>query len=445
MKRIQLLPRLFWPRLKKIIHQQVHGGDWTDAQPEQSRHNLRWFWLDGVLSAASDNILLTYLTLYVLALGATSIQIGWMSSLSSLSATILLIPGALLVEAVGRRKRIVLISGGILSRIMILGLAIAPLIIVGPALIPVVIGLAVLRDALANLSLPAWVSLTADIVPVAWRGRYFGQRNIYMSVAGMVMILFMGEVITRLGQPQGYQWALSLALGLGMFATYSFAHIHESPITQVTKTEVGSSQQFTPKGLVRSLLASRTFLAFSICAAIWNLSLNIAGPFFNVFMVQDLFATPTTVGILGIASSLSSLPAQRVFGPLADRWGPKRIMMLTGFIIPLVPLAWVFVNASWQIVPINLVSGFLWGGYSLASFNLLLELTPQELRARTTAIFQVIVYISLAIGAALGGVLVMQFGIRSVFLVSSIGRWIAAILFARLIFFPRNKSDAESR
>ncbi|MCX6037843.1 MAG: hypothetical protein NTW99_08110, partial [Chloroflexi bacterium] len=49
----------------------VIGGEWAKALPEKTRRNLRWFWYDGLFSSASDNIIITYITLYVLALGAT--------------------------------------------------------------------------------------------------------------------------------------------------------------------------------------------------------------------------------------------------------------------------------------------------------------------------------------------------------------------------------------
>ena len=66
------------------------GGDWALAQTESTRRNLVWFWFDGMFASASDNIVNTYLVVYLLALGATQGQIGVMSSLSSLAAALVL-------------------------------------------------------------------------------------------------------------------------------------------------------------------------------------------------------------------------------------------------------------------------------------------------------------------------------------------------------------------
>jgi MFS family permease len=417
-----------WPRLRQSAAHLTSGGSWAESFPKSTQHNLRWFWFDGLFAAASENIVLTYLTLFVLALGATRAQIGAMSALASLSAALVLLPGAALAERSGRRKLIVVISGGWLARLMVLGLVFAPVLFGDSGAIYVAIGLSVARDLFNNLPLPAWVSLTADIVPLSWRGRYFASRNIVMGIAGMVIILLGGELITRMGKPIGYQLALGIAFILGIVSTYSFSRIEEpSASSPQTKTAL------SPKALYRDLTSQARFFAFCSTAALWNLSLNIAGPFFTVYMVQNLKATPTMVGFFSIVTSIAALPALRFFGTLADRWGPRKVQMITGLLIPILPFSWIFATQSWHVIPINAASGFLWSGFSLASFNNLLAFTPEEQRARFSAIYQLIVTVSLAAGAALGSQIVTHWGFTGVFLGSAIGRFIAAVLFARFV------------
>ena len=93
-------------RILRSFSRLTLGGDWALSEPAETRHNLRWFWFDGFFSSASDNILATYLVLYLLALGASRAQIGLLSSLSSLSVALVLLPGALLVERIGHRKEV---------------------------------------------------------------------------------------------------------------------------------------------------------------------------------------------------------------------------------------------------------------------------------------------------------------------------------------------------
>ena len=424
------LLRLSGRRFRQQVLRFTAGGRWTDRLQSSVRLNLRWFWFDGVFASASDSIILAYLSLFVLALGATRAQIGLMSSLSSLSAALLLLPGAALVERWGRRKQIVVFSAGWAARVALLLLALAPLAFVGPAAIYVAITLAVARSALTNLGVPAWVSLTADVVPLEWRGRYFSARNIAMGTVKIVVTFLVGQLITRVGAPVGYQLAMGLAFVVGMASTFSFAHLEEEPPASTTPqtTERGSQVPF-----LQHLRAHPEFLFFCATAALWNFSLNVAGPFFSVYLVEGLKASAGVVGTLSVLGSLAALPAQRLLGPLADRWGPRRVQLVTGLLIPLLPVAWALTRSPWHVVPINLAGGFLWAGYNLANFNLLLALTPEDRRPRYSALYQIVVMAGLAGGAALGGVIAEQWGYATTFVLSGIGRFIAALLFVRFV------------
>lgn len=430
-------PREIFARLQTGLNHLTVGGSWALQLPAEIQHNLRWFFWDGVLAAASDAIYLTYQTLYILALGATNAQIGLMSALSNLSATLVLMPGAILSDRFQRRKILVLWAGGGISRLMLLLLALLPFVFGGPAAVYAAIGLNILMAGFGNLALPAWVSLTGDIIPLAWRGRYFGTRNLIMGVAGMVTTLVVGQLITRLGATiPVYQAAFGLAFLIGMLSTYSYSRLHE-PESR-TPSE---AQAYTLKALLSTLKGDPNFLAYCLYTMLWNFSLNIAGPFFTVYQVQYLKSSAFVIGLVSIVSSLSGLPGQRIFGQLADRWGPRRVMLVTGWLIPLVPVLWYFTRAPWHAIPINVVAGFLWAGYSLASFNFLLAISSEANRARYSAMAQIAVTISAAAGASLGGLTAGRWGIPAVFLISGFGRAVASALFARFVKGARGEPE----
>jgi MFS family permease len=419
---------LAWAHLRRNAARITAGGYWTDELPRGIRSNLRWFWFDGVFAQASEVILTNYLSLFVLALGATAAQIGLISALSNLSAAALLLPGAALVERWGHRKHLVVFSGGGMARLIILMLALLPLGFSGPAAIAIAIGLAVIRSAFSNLSLPAWVSLTADIVPLQWRGRYLSARNMAMTMIGMVILYPAGLLITRIGGLAGYQVVLGLAFAIGLISTFSFSRLEEAPAS------VRPASSRSPQESVWQILREHpNFLAFSATAAVWNFSLNIGGPFFSPYLVEGLKADAGTVGALNVITSLTALVGLRLFGRLVDRWNPRRVQLICGLLIPVLPVAWLLVRSPWHVVPINLASGFLWAGYDLASFNFLLRLIPEGHRERYSAVYQIIVTVALAGGAALGGLVATRFGYMAIFVLSGVGRLTAALLFARLV------------
>ena len=123
---------------------------------------------------------------------------------------------------------------------------------------------------------------------------------------------------------------------------------------------------------MQNLRRRREFLAFCAVAALWNLSLNTAGPFFSVHFVRGLNGTASFWGVISVVHGLAALPGQRLFGALSDRWGPRRVQLITGLLIPLVPWLWGLSRSPWHLVPVEMLSGFLWAGYGLSSFNFLI-------------------------------------------------------------------------
>ncbi|MGD0609962.1 MAG: MFS transporter [Anaerolineales bacterium] len=419
----------FRDRLRHALRQFTWGGDWAVTLPSQVKHNLYWFFFDGLFSSVTDNIAITYLVLYILALGATRTQIGLMSSLSSLMVALVLIPGALLVERYGHRKQLTVFFGDGIARFVLLILAFLPFFLGGEALVLAAMALSISRDVTANLAFPAWMSVTGEIVPMEGRGRYFGSRNLIMGITGMLAILLAGELITRAGSPHGYQIALGLAFALGMISTYSFGQLQDPR----GKAPIPVEGSLSLRALLQDIKGHPAFLALSLAMVMWNFSVNIAGPFFNVYMVQNLKFTASMVGITSVVSTVAGLIVQRRIGRLSDRLGSRKVMLISMLIIPIVPAVWVFITQFWQVMVLNSFSGMAWGVFNLVSFNFLLSLTPVAQRARYSAIFQLLVTLALAVGAAFGAWVVTQWGYQAIFACSAIGRVIATLLFARLL------------
>jgi MFS family permease len=424
--------RLFkWSDTRHWLADLIVGGEWGLSLARYIRLNLYWFWFDGLFAAGSDNIALNFLSLYILSLGATQGQIGLMSSFSNLTAAILLMPGALLVERIGHRK-IVAFTFGLFSRLALLLLVFVPILFKGSTLVWVAIALSVSRDAFANLSYPAWMSVSSEIVPMEGRGRYFGSRNFVMGIAGILVTLLVGELITVFVQPLGYQIAVALAFALGMVSSWCFFRINDQQDQVFTQIR----EKLSLRHLLKEILAYRQFVILCAITALWNFFVNVSGPFFNVYMVQNLGFTASMVGLTAVATSLSGLLVQRRIGLLSDRFGPRRVQMWFMFLIPLLPLSWILVRELWHVMVLNIFGGVVWGAFNLATFNLLLAFIPKSQVPRYSAFFQILVTLSLALGAFVGSFIVTQWGFYAVIITSGIGRYAAAGLFAWLMHDP---------
>jgi MFS family permease len=408
---------------KRSLGSFMEGGDWAATQSADTRRNLRWFWADGLFATASDSITLTFFTLYLLAIGVSGAQIGLLNSLTNLSAALILLPGALMVERFGHRKELTVWFGGGIARFMLVVLALLPLGMAGKGLIWAVMGVSIIRSITGNLAFPAWMSFTADVVPIEGRGRYFSTRNLATSAASMLVTYLAGEWITRSGSLAAYQIAILVSFALGMVSTYSFNRIRDP------RPDHQTANSFTLRSAIADLRASPAFLALCGVAAVWNFSINISGPFFSVYMSQNLNLTATMIGMSSIVPGITKILTQRKAGELADRLGARNIQAALMFVIPILPFAWIFIHTYAQVLLIQALSGVLWGTFELVSFNVLLSMLPQNLQARYSAIYQIIIALAFSGGAVLGSTILATWDYQGVFLASTIGRYIAAVIF----------------
>jgi MFS family permease len=257
-----------------------------------------------------------------------------------------------------------------------------------------------------------------------------------MGVATLIISALAGWLVNAgntfgLNDKLGFQLVFVLSFMTGMVSTFAFSRIIE-PKARVLKPGEGEPAG----GRVAAMLRSPGFVGLVISAFVWNFSLQIAAPFFNVYLVTNLGAEGTMVGIATAASSLTGLLGLMIFGRLMDRKGAVWLQIVTGFPIVVLPILWAFYTDPYQVVVNNLFGGFLWAGYNLASFNLLLQLTLHHQRAHAVAFYQTAVFSSAVLGPLVGGYVADNIMFQYIFILSGIGRFVAMIIFVLLTALP---------
>ena len=211
----------------------------------QTRRALRLFWLDGLLISASVSLVSSYLTLYALEFGATSSQIGLMSTVVNAASMLALLPGARLAERWMDPKRMVLVFSRGAGQAVWAMLGMLPFFLSG---LPAVYGILLLRATRAfvvSASNSPWTALAAQIVPQEMRGKYFAARNIAKQGAALLVIPAAGWLIDSLGFPLGYQICFGLAALVGIAAWWTYARIpfSEGRVQSEPEQEAGEEQQ----------------------------------------------------------------------------------------------------------------------------------------------------------------------------------------------------------
>ncbi|MPZ97910.1 MAG: MFS transporter [Dehalococcoidia bacterium] len=151
----------------------------------------------------------------------------------------------------------------------------------------------------------------------------------------------------------------------------------------------------------------------------------IAGPFFAAYLVRDLGASATEVGILGTVDAVSAVVGQFIAGWVAVRYGSARLLRWSMVLLPALPLLWAISTSPEQAALPNALGGAAWAAFNLAAFNLLLDFAPQENIPRYAATHQTMVLAASFFGPVIGTAIVAGYGLRAAMLVSAAGRVVA--------------------
>ncbi len=397
--------------------------------------------MDGAFSQAQASASTDYIPLFALAAGASAGTIGVLAAVGNLVSIAGYLSGARIASRLRQRKPFVLAAGGGASRLMILLLAFLPLVTdQGASLVFLIIAVNALSLMFGSLCNPPWASMAADLVPLESRGRYFGSRNVAMSVVALFTSPLAGWIVRTVNVKTadhmlGFQVTLFLAFICGMLSTYSYSRIPEPPVG------VPARLRRQARNVLDLLRRNPAFAWLAASSFVWGFSLNVASPFFNVYMVTGLHGNSSNVGIATGVSALTGLAGMALFGSQSDKRGNRAVLILTGILIPFLPLAWVLARTSWHVYVINTASGILWAGYNLASFNILLEMSPQEDRESGVALYQSVVAGSAVLGPLVGGLLIASVSYHAAFIVSGVGRFVGAILFI-LFVKPAKRAGA---
>lgn len=391
------------------------------------------FWLDGLFVSASFSLVGSYLVLYALEFGATSTQIGLMSTILSLASMAALLPGAHLAENWLDPKHAVLIFSRGLGQMVWVALALLPFVLTGQPAVYGVIALRAARSFTMQAANPAWTTLSGRIVPRRLRGKYFAARNIAKRIAALLVVPAAGWLIDRMGFPLGYQICFGLAAAAGFLAFLAYARIpFKTPKRAGQATEDKKEKQ-----VWQSAGAKRNYWAFCATSVCWTFSIRFASPFFSVYLVEVLGATAGIVGTLAAIQNLTALPGQILFGRWLDRKGVKWTFRLSGLLIPLLPWMWLLATGPWGVLPVRIGTGFLFAGYNLSNFNMLLLTAPRTRRTRYIALYKTIVQSAAALAPLLGGLAIERFGFLAVFALSGTGRLISTLLLLRFVREPQ--------
>ena len=176
---------------------------------------------------------------------------------------------------------------------------------------------------------------------------------------------------------------------------------------------------------LRYVTGHRYLANIALCTGTANLFGNIMFTLLLLYEVRFLGLAPGVIGLIGFFAALGALLGGFTATSLAARFGVGRIIVVAIFVggpaALLVPLAPVGNAAAVFIAVSGAIGG--WGSvvYNVNQVSLRQAITPNELMGRMNATMRFLVWGTIPIGSALGGILGSTIGVHETI-------WVGAIL-----------------
>ncbi len=346
---------------------------------------------DGAAHSAMTGITGTYSTPFALALGASTAEVGLLNSIPTLFSTILQPFARMYFKSMGTKD--VCVSMGFLQRLTLIPMIFIPIFFSNEGVFMLIL-LATLSQIFLSFSNTAWSSLIGSIVPEKVRGRYFGSRNMYQGIFSFSTTLLGGWLLGLMDGLRGFSFVFFLAFAFGMVS-----YMYLSKIPPVSRKAMPSSQG--PDDRRRQ----RYFKPFTRYMALVNFAVNLASPFFIVYMLSVMNVGYEWYGIVIASEMLVKIAMQKYWGAFADKFGDRNVMILCGIMTVFYPFFFLFVRSPVDLVLVGIFSGVAWSGFDLASFNYLLDVTPSGDRSSYITSYKLLTGITLFLGPLVGGLL----------------------------------------
>jgi len=374
----------------------------------QIRSALKNVIKDGVASQAMG--ILTggaFLVAFAVKLGASNLVIGLLAAIGPL-AQLLQLPSIFIVEKI-RNRRLITVVAAALSRICWLIIALSPFIFPAKIAITILLVLLAAVSAFGAVSGCSWNSWMRDLIPENVMGSFFSKRmrvsvgvGIALSIVAALYLDFWKKQFAS-HELAGYSILFFIGFAFGILGVYFLAktpEIRMPPAQEGVKIFKLLSLPFKDENF-------RKLIAF-MCS--WNFAVNLAGPFFMVYMLKRLGLSLSFIIGLSILSQVMNFAFLKIWGRYTDRFSNKSVLAISGPLFIISILAWTFTTMPEKyfltiplLIIIHIVMGLSSAGVSLASGNISLKLAPKGQATAYLAANTIMNSIAAGIAPILGG------------------------------------------
>ncbi|HXE58037.1 MAG TPA: MFS transporter [Gemmatimonadales bacterium] len=357
---------------------------WLEPKPQLTEHDLdhgiRLLTLDGVCSQAMGTLVGgAFLVAFALQAGASNAVIGALAAVGPVSQLAQL-PAIAIINRLRRRKAVA-VATALASRLTWLLIALSPWLLPRSWWVPTLLAGLVVASILGTVSGAAFNSWMRDFVPEARMGVIVGRRLGIATAASAAVGLAAGLAVDRLtdARPrpiEPYAAVLLAGAAIGLAGLWFLGRVPEPAMHPPPARPL--------RDILLQPLRDRNYRNLIRFLGVWNFAVNLAAPFFVVYMLRRLGFTMGVVIALPVLSQGVNALALRAWGTVADRFGNKSVLDVAGGLFLLSILLWPFAGVRpgaghvlALAAAIHVLAGLSTAGVTLCAGNIALKFAPR--------------------------------------------------------------------
>lgn len=361
----------------------------------------------------------------VVALHASTLAVGLLTAASSIAFLLIALPAGAIVDRLAKRKLMLWCDA---ARLVLVGSVPAAAVLwhVGLAQLFVVAVAVGVLTVFFDVAYQSYVPSLVDRARLLDANGKLGATQSFAQVAGPSI---GGGLVGLLGAAR----AMAADAGSYLVSTVSLALIRtpEPPYVR------GTAADGTPTRLRAEIAEGLAFVVrhpilrkVVACTGTSNLFSSVLAAVELIYLVRVLHVSPAYVGLLMSIASVGGILGGVLFAPLARRIGSARIIWVsilgfsaTSFLVPFAEPGWrvALFSAGWFGYSIAVVL------YNTAQLSYRQAICPPALLGRMNASVRWIVWGTMPIGGALGGLLGTEIGVRPTVWIAVVGSYLAGL------------------
>lgn len=401
--------------------------------------NAWFFTFEGAVGAVILNLANPFFSMFARRMGANDYEIGLISSLPALVGILALVPGSILLDRSGNKKRIVSIL------ILLFGIM-YPLAALSPFLsnykIPLYITIISLMNWPFSVFNISWQSFFSDVM-VSQFNPAFTKRTRAATVVGTSTSLAAGLLLAYIPKNDSerilmYQLFFCLSFILALIQSWLLQRVIASP---VLKNGEDKSNGFVMiKECLNNLLVYKEFRIFIILSFIFHVSWHMGWPLFFIYQVDVIGINEAWLSYVNVAVGFAGVLTYTFWGKAIEKRGARLILIFGTLGLAINALTIILVRTPYLLLFQSTVTGLTFSAFTLAIFANLIEVVPQKNKTINIAVYTTFINVSQFISPLIGvwfykhTSIVIALGCVGAF------RLLAAILFIARYMTGRKKS-----